>query len=194
MDTEGQLAARTSLESDVSDVIEIRDPEIDVDALMTRVRENVARRRAEGAYQEDLDAITREVFAQAAAASAAASVAPSVPMPKSAPPSSTLAELDARWMVREVPFTSNVRLFGSLIVAVRNFWNWMSAKWYVRAILQQQVGFNVLAVRALTESAVAQQALADEVQRLQSLLQQQQVEIALLQEQLEQGHTRTFLS
>lgn len=44
-------------QSDPDQIIEIRDPEVDVEAIMARVRENTARRRAEGVYQEDLDAI-----------------------------------------------------------------------------------------------------------------------------------------
>ncbi len=192
MDTEGRSADSGSLESDVNDVIEIRDPEIDVDALMTRVRENVARRRAEGAYQEDLDAIARDVFAQALATPAAGRISPANPMPESSPQSSTLVELTSRWIVREVPFESHVRLFGPLIVAVRNFWNWMSAKWYVRAILQQQVGFNGLVARAFSEDASTLQALADEVRQLRVVAQQQQDQIARLEEEIERQRTQTL--
>ena len=154
-----------------AEIIEIRDPEVDVDALMTKVRANVAQRRAAGAYSEDLDAIADEVRA--------ASMAEQAFVPGVAANgrdfAATLAELNAHWMVREVPFTSNVPLFGAVIVAVRNAWNWMSTKWYVRPIIQQQVGFNALAVQALNESVAIQQQFAAEVRQLQA-------EVAVLRE------------
>jgi hypothetical protein len=95
-----------------------------------------------------------------------------------------LAELSARWVVREVPFTSRVPVLGPLIVTVRNLWNWMSTKWYVQPILQQLVGFNALVVRAFNEMDAERQALAEEVRQLKSACEQQQREIELLMEEI----------
>lgn len=159
---------------DPTEVIEIRDPEVDVDALMAKVRDNVARRRAEGAYSEDLDAIAMEVRADLLAPE---TIAPGVAGDGRAL-AVTLTELNAHWMVREVPFTSHVPVFGPVIVAVRTAWNWMSTKWYVQPILHQLVGFNALVVRALNESIAAQQALSEELRR-------QQAAMDVLQEELE---------
>jgi len=159
-----------------AEIIEIRDPEVDVDALMAKVRENVARRRAEGAYSEDLDAIADEVRA---ASMAERDFTPGV-AGDGRDVAATLAELNAHWMVREVPFASNVPVFGPAIVAVRNAWNWMSTKWYVRPIIQQQVGFNALAVRALNESVAIQQDIAEKVRQLQA-------EVVLLREEIERS-------
>jgi hypothetical protein len=162
-----------------SDLFVIRDPGVDVDALMKTVRENVARRRAEGAYREDLDAIADAVFAEVV-------VAPEMPpAAEGASLDAVMAEINVRWMVREVPFTSHAPLVGPLIVAVRSFWNWMSTKWYVRAILGQQVGFNGLVARAFGESHAAHQALTNEVRRLEALGQRQQEQITLLAEEIE---------
>jgi hypothetical protein len=104
--------------------------------------------------------------------------------PGDSPLARNLAEANARWVVREMPFTSQAPLVGRLIVAVRSFWNWMSTKWYVRAILQQQNGFNGTAVQAMNElSAVQDQLraehsqLRDEVRRLGDLVEEQQAEI-----------------
>jgi hypothetical protein len=169
------MAALAATNQDVADVIEIRDPEVDVDALMAKVRDNVARRRAEGAYSEDLDAIANEVRAVSIAAQASTSGVAGDAHDLDA----TLTELNVHWMVREVPFTSNVPVFGSAIVAVRNAWNWMSTKWYVRPILHQLVGFNALVVRALNESATSQQTLTEE-------LRQQQAEIVHLREEIKE--------
>lgn len=166
---------------DPGEIFEIRDPQVDVEALMRTVRENVARRRAEGAYTEDLDAIAAQVFQDsfgvaATLPSAAADQASITP---------TLADLNTRWAVREVPFTSHSAIIGPVIVAVRTFWNWMSTKWYVRSILQQQIGFNALVVRAFNENAAAQTALEDELRELKASNQQQRDEIALLREELQ---------
>lgn len=168
------MAALDASNQDVADVIEIRDPQVDVDALMAKVRDNVARRRAEGAYSEDLDAIADQVHADLIATQVSGSGVGGDVRDVTV----TLAELNAHWMVREVPFTSSVPVFGSAIVAVRNAWNWMSTKWYVRPILHQLVGFNALVVRALNESVAAQQALTEELHR-------QQAEIVLLREEIE---------
>ena len=157
----------------------IRDPDIDVEALMARVRENVARRQAAGAYREDLDAIAAEVFAEVADTSA------TTPAATGSDLGATLAEIDARWMVREAPFTSGAPFIGPVIVMVRNFWNWMSTKWYVRAILQQQVGFNGLVARALIDSHAAHETLTAEVRQLEALCHLQQNQIALLTQEIE---------
>jgi hypothetical protein len=161
---------------DPGEIFEIRDQQIDVEALMRTVRENVARRRAEGAYHEDLDAIADEVFKDVLTAQ------PLLPLPLGDGQASTLIELNARWAVREVPFRSNAPLVGPLIVAVRNFWNWMSTKWYTRALLQQQVTFNALVTQAFNENADEHQAMLEKTRQLQAICQQQLEEIALLKE------------
>jgi hypothetical protein len=166
---------------DPGEIFEIRDPQIDVEALMRTVRENVARRRAEGAYREDLDAIADEVFRGVLSTS----MISALPIDDEADPASTLARLNVRWAVHEVPFVSRTPVLGPLVVAVRSFWNWMSTKWYVRAILEQQVGFNALVVCALSESSAAHQALAEETRHLQAICQQQQDEIALLKKTIQ---------
>jgi hypothetical protein len=186
MPTSSAGAAQTSSTLDVADVIEIRDPEVDVEAIMAQVRQNVARRRAEGAYQEDIDAIADEVFAEVIGAQGTnlASAGANDPI------SIVLAELNARWMVREMPFRSQMPLFGPLIVAVRTGWNWMSTRWYVQAIVQQVIQFNVTVVTAFNEVVSSQQRLAEEVRQVKARCEQQQEEIAMLQEEIERLQTR----
>lgn len=157
---------------DVDGVIEIRDPNIDVEAIMTQIRANIARRRSEGAYQEDVDAIADEVFAEVMAAGDAGGNSAAQGM------DAILAELNVRWAVREVPFASGVPVLGKLIVALRNFWNWMSTKWYVRGLLQQQVEFNALMVRAFNQMWLENQTLVKTVE-------QQRGEIEVLHEMLD---------
>jgi len=164
------------LDQPPAEIIEIRDPEVDVDALMAKVRANVARRRAEGAYSEDLDAIADEVRA---ASLAERQLTPGAEG-EGGSVAATLAELNAHWMIREAPFASNLPILGPVIVAVRNAWNWMSTKWYVRPLTQQQVGFNALVVRAFNESLATQKSLTEKVRQLEA-------EVSVLREQIERS-------
>lgn len=175
MDTRMAGQAEAGMSPDLDQIIEIRDPDIDVEEVMARVRANVARRRAEGAYQEDLDAIAREVREEVMAFAAAEDRAGRRSLVL------TLAELDARWQLKEQPFVSGLPILGRLIVAARSAWNWMSTKWYVRPLIQQQSEFNSHAVRTLREVIAEQQMLADRVERLEDLLRQQQPEFERLQ-------------
>jgi O-antigen chain-terminating methyltransferase len=151
---------RTKPDLELEQIIEIRDPEIDVEQVMDRIRANVARRRAEGAYQEDLDAIASRVRSEVVPDSAVSDGEGGVL-------ALTLSELESHWIIREQPFVSHVPVFGSLIVAVRNLWNWMSTKWYAQPLLQQQVGFNALVVRAFQELNVENRLLSENLQRLE---------------------------
>jgi hypothetical protein len=53
--------------------------------------------------------------------------------------------------VHERPFTSQVPILGSWIVAFRKLWNSVATQWYVRPMLSQQVQFNGAVVRALLQ-------------------------------------------
>lgn len=57
--------------------------------------------------------------------------------------------LDARREIVEKPFVSPSPVVGRAIVGVRRFWNWMSTKWYVRSMVQQQNEFNASLVELL---------------------------------------------
>lgn len=161
MKTEAEASfTETQFEFETEQIIEIRDPEIDVERVMARIRANIARRRAEGAYEEDLDAIAAEVFAGVVSESSATESGEGVL-------ALTLSQLDSQWMIREQPFVSRAPILGSLIVAVRNLWNWMSTKWYVQSLFQQQVGFNALAVRAFHEMNTEHRLLAERFKQLE---------------------------
>ena len=181
MDERTAVPAEAEMSADLDGIIEIRDPDVDVEEVMARVRANVTRRRAEGAYQEDLDAIAQEVRDEmlAAAVGEDGDDRRSLAL--------TLAELDARWQLKERPFTSGLPVLGRLIVAVRSAWNWMSTKWYVRPLVEQQTEFNGRAVLTLRELVAEQQALAERVQQLEDLLGQQQIELERLQGRGERG-------
>ena len=55
------------------------------------------------------------------------------------------------WEVEERPFTSDKPIIGPLIVRLRELWNWMSTKWYVRGLLEQQNRFNYRILQRLSE-------------------------------------------
>lgn len=59
--------------------------------------------------------------------------------------------LRARSRLAEPGFASGAPIVGPLVIRVRRAWNWMSTKWYVRPIAEQQTEFNVLAAEALRE-------------------------------------------
>ncbi|MBI4320006.1 MAG: glycosyltransferase family 2 protein [Chloroflexi bacterium] len=64
---------------------------------------------------------------------------------------SRLARLREIQHVAEQPFVSSVPLAGPIIVRFREAWNWVSTKWYVRQLIQQQNRFNAQMVDYLVE-------------------------------------------
>lgn len=164
---------------DVADVIEIRDPAIDVQAVMAQIRTNLAQRRAQGAYRQDLDGIAQQVFAEVMAEREM------TPVASSAGHIVPLAELQEQWAIREPSFTSKAPVVGPVIVGVRSAWNWMSTKWYVRVIVQQIQNFHLLTVRAFQDVDTEHRRLAEQVQRLEALSQHQAQELAHLRAEVE---------
>jgi hypothetical protein len=57
-------------------------------------------------------------------------------------PANLLRTLGESHILQEQPFTSHVPVFGRLIVAFRNLWNNVAARWYVQPIAHQQSVFN----------------------------------------------------
>ncbi len=49
------------------------------------------------------------------------------------------------------PFTSDTPVFGQVIVWIRTAWNWMSTKWYVLPLVQQQNAFNASVAQAWSD-------------------------------------------
>lgn len=69
--------------------------------------------------------------------------------------------------IREQPFTSQIPMLGRLIVAFRNLWNSVAAKWYVRPQFHQQNLFNARVVSYL-------QLLQQQVTEQERLLAEQE--------------------
>ncbi len=79
-----------------------------------------------------------------------------------------IVNLESKMEVQEQPFISNVPVIGPLIVGVRTLWNWMSTKWYVTPLIQQQNEFNVTMTRTLREMVASVEALARSMQDMQT--------------------------
>jgi hypothetical protein len=53
-------------------------------------------------------------------------------------------------------------------VGFRTLWNWMSTKWYVNPLIQQQNEFNMTMTQTLREMVASVEALARSVQDMQT--------------------------
>jgi GT2 family glycosyltransferase len=93
------------------------------------------------------------------------------------------ADLANKQMLEEPSFRSETPLVGPLIAKFRQTWNDVSTKWYVRAIIQQQMDFNRTATRLLGELDRQDEASGAEMSLLaQELLNLQQQQTALADE------------
>ncbi len=59
--------------------------------------------------------------------------------------------LEDKATVQERPFVSNTPLIGPLLVRFREAWLSVAARWFVRAMVQQQNEFNILVVHRLRD-------------------------------------------
>ena len=66
-------------------------------------------------------------------------------------PPHALDQLQANWQVQERPFVSTTPIVGPLVARLREIWNSVSTKWYVRRLLEQQNLFNRLVADQLVE-------------------------------------------
>lgn len=82
-----------------------------------------------------------------------------------------LRDLESRAWIRETEFQSQVPVIGRMIVAIRNFWNWMSTKWYILPILQQQNSFNAAVVQMIRDLWNCNNMLLAAVSSLQSRIE-----------------------
>jgi len=78
-----------------------------------------------------------------------------------------LRDLESRAWVRETKFQSHAPLIAGVIIAIRNLWNWMSTKWYILPMLQQQNNFNAAAVQIIRDLWTLNYALLTIVSQLQ---------------------------
>jgi hypothetical protein len=81
-----------------------------------------------------------------------------------------MLDLMAREPLHEHPFSSEVPLIGPLIVIFRRAWNWVSTRWYVLPIMQQQAEINRQMLLVLNELAQRHELDARRIAELETRL------------------------
>jgi hypothetical protein len=147
------------------DIIEIRDPTINQEEILSRITTQV-----KGKTVPDFSTIGPESLQN--------------------PPAGGLQESDTKsgnhetfidlmllHQLQEPEFSSEAPLIGPWIVRLRQLWNWMSTKWYVRPIIKQQSTINgqiaLLLMEMETTVKENRQTIANletKVKRLESIL------------------------
>jgi len=83
-----------------------------------------------------------------------------------------LEEVNHLWAVQEAPFVSGIPLLGRFVAFFREMWNRISTKWYVQALLRQQVSYNAAATRAFNNlHKYLTTSTMDLVRRMDALVQ-----------------------
>ncbi|MFN8483724.1 MAG: hypothetical protein U0768_11860 [Anaerolineae bacterium] len=113
----------------------------------------------------DVAALMAELRAEIQAARAPA---PSTPPPSTDAIARRLDVLERQAAVFERPFLSQVPVLGPAIAGVREGWNSVSTKWYVRPMLQQQNEFNLAVVRLLGDLTRQVAALEERLAALEA--------------------------
>jgi len=165
---------------DVAEVIAIRDPEIDIRPVLAQIRARVAKRRAEGAYRQDLDAVADEVFRQVV------TQRPTFGVVTGSGHVLPIKELKVKSRIHEPTFVSRVPVAGAVILLIRRTWYRISSRRSVRVIIRQVQDFHNLAVTSFKNVDVEQRRLAHEVSRLDELTRRQAHEVADLRADIAQ--------
>jgi hypothetical protein len=166
-ETETDSAAVTPTLEELTSTLLIRDAELDRPAIVNRVRQAIQRRQAAGGYGPDVTRLGPEALHPTPFEGDAKDQA----LDSLLRLQSTLDDLAAKSHLREPDFHSSVPLVGPLIVAVRRFWNWMSAKWYVRGWMIQQAAFNAQTVDAMEELLRIQESNEQRIHELELQVQ-----------------------
>ena len=132
---------------DLDSILLIRDAGLDRPAILDRVRLAIEHRLEAGGYGVDVSSVGPQVPGLASFDGDD----PDQGYAALLGIETTLDHLATSSQLREPRFQSVAPLVGPVIVAVRRFWNWMSAKWYVRGWMTQQAAFNAQTVEAVEE-------------------------------------------
>jgi hypothetical protein len=164
----------------VQRIIEVRDPELDGDALTKRLVEAIARRKSEGVYDTRLASrgptALRPGRKPVAGDEAALEDRAGFPGLQEA-----MTDLIARAELREPEFASEAPLIAPIIVAIRRLWNWMSTKWYVRPILREQSQANARAAWVISDLMMWHELDADRIRQLEIQMSELEARLAELE-------------
>ena len=142
-----------------AELIEIEDPAIDQAAVRQQLAQALAARRP----WRDMAHVGPESLYPGKTA---------VPLASSETINRLLIDLMAQEPLHEKPFTSSLPIFGPVIVAIRSAWNWMSTRWYVLPIMQQQAQLNRQLLLVINELTQRQELDAHRISQLEARLNQ----------------------
>jgi hypothetical protein len=148
---------------ELGSILLIRDAGLDQSAILDRVHQAMERRQACGGYGPDVTQLGPPTLRSRAVEGDALDEAYTYLLRIQ----SVLDDLATKSRLREPDFRSAVPWVGWLIVAVRRFWNWMSAKWYVRGWMDQQAAFNARTVDAVEDLLRIQRSNEERIHQLE---------------------------
>lgn len=85
-----------------------------------------------------------------------------------------MIDLLAQEPLHEKPFTSDLPVLGRVIVAFRTAWNWLSTRWYVLPIMQQQAQLNQQILLVLNELAQRHELDTQRIAELEARLRHEE--------------------
>ena len=112
------------------DVIEIKDPNLNKEEILKQITERIKGKTVPDYATIGPDSLRNTVAETPDALSAGAGN------------HTVLIDLMLMLHLQEPEFTSETPILGTLIIRLRQLWNWMSTKWYVRPIIKQQSTVN----------------------------------------------------
>lgn len=162
------LALEQEVTMPATDVIEIRDPEVDMAQVRHQLLTRLQQQAAAGGYGPPVQELGPEALRRSQRGMARRAAA-------TAQLDQLLIRLNTTGQLQAPTFQSGAPFIGRVIVAIRRAWNWMSTKWYVQPIMTQQTEHNQLVTLSLSELAqwqeLYEQRLAELQQRLVELEQ-----------------------
>lgn len=147
-------------------IVEIRDPNLNQQEILERITTLI-----QGKFPPDFSAVGPDSLRSAQADVPQTGETQTVNY-------ETMIDLIMMHQLEETQFSSDTPIIGTWIVRLREFWNWMSTKWYVRPILRQQSTINGQMILLLIE--------------MNTLLRESKKNVALLEEKV--NHLETVLA
>jgi hypothetical protein len=148
-------------------VLEIHDTELDQEGIRQRVQDKVRRREAAGGYGPDPGRLGRS----------------SRPSQEERSPAGlarvrqAMGEMAGRASLRPYVFASHVPVLGGLVVAVRNAWSWVAARWIGQHLIEQQSAFNEAVVGFGSEAVEWQGAIGERLGELEDRVRELEVRL-----------------
>ena len=87
--------------------------------------------------------------------------------PRTADTPESIRRLAERQHLNELKFSSSLPVVGSVLSSVRELWNSISTKWYVRHIVQQQSDFNAAVVHSVQDLETTLESIRQEIKYLE---------------------------